>query len=150
MITAYLKCKTKGIKYTAGDLKSDDYVNKLIHQDEGFRELTNLRGSPPYFEKCKKDLFVMIRQLVNPTWFCSFSAAETRWSHLNLVPEPTCLLVRTKTRRMASRDVDTFHKCIQYALEKLGKSKSGFEGTEVSKFKSNRRVGSGNEIGHIF
>ena len=50
---------------------------------------------------------------------------------------------------MASRDkadVDAFHKCIQYALEKLGKSKSGFEGTVVSKFKSNRRVGSGNEV----
>ena len=30
------KCKTK---YTAGDLKLDDYVNKLIHQDEGFRVL---------------------------------------------------------------------------------------------------------------
>ena len=76
------KCKTKGTKFTAGDLKSDDYVNKLIHRDEGFRVLRNLRGSPPYFEKCKKDLFAMIRQLGNPTWFCSFSAAETRWSHL--------------------------------------------------------------------
>ena len=50
---------------------------------------------------------------------------------------------------MASRDkadVDTFHKCIQYALEKLGKLKSGFEGTVVSKFKSNRRKGFGNEL----
>ena len=49
---------------------------------------------------------------------------------------------------MASRDkvdVDTFHKGIQYALEKLGKSKFGFERTVVSKFKSKRRVGSGNE-----
>ena len=43
-------------------------------------------------------------------------------------------------------DVDTFHKCVQHALEKLGKSKSGFEGTVVSKFKSKRRVGSGNEL----
>ena len=25
------KCKTKGKKYTAGDLKSDDYVNKLFN-----------------------------------------------------------------------------------------------------------------------
>ena len=24
----------------------------------------------------------MIRQLGNPTWFCSFLAAETRWIHL--------------------------------------------------------------------
>ena len=50
---------------------------------------------------------------------------------------------------MASRDkadVDTFHKCIQYALEKLGKSNSGFERTVVPKFKSKRRVGSGNEL----
>ena len=76
------KCKTKGKRYTAGDLKSDDYINKLINLDEGFRVLRNLRGSAPYFEKCKKDLFAMIRQLGNPSWFCSFSAAETKWSHL--------------------------------------------------------------------
>ena len=50
---------------------------------------------------------------------------------------------------MASRDkvdVDTFHKGIQYALEKLGKSKFGFESTAVSNFKSKRHVGSGNEL----
>ena len=50
---------------------------------------------------------------------------------------------------MASRDkvdVDMFHKSIQYALEKLGKSKSGFETTVGSKFKRKRRVGSGNEL----
>ena len=76
------KCKTKGKKYTAGELKSEDSLNKLVHLDEGFRVLKNLRGSPPSFEKCKKDLFAMIRQLGNPTWFCSFSAAETKWSHL--------------------------------------------------------------------
>ena len=39
-----------------------------------------------------------------------------------------------------------FHNSIQYALEKLGKSKSGFERTVVSKFKRKRRVGSGNEL----
>ena len=39
-----------------------------------------------------------------------------------------------------------FHKSIQYALEKLGKSKSGFERTVVSKFKRKRRVGSGYEL----
>ena len=50
---------------------------------------------------------------------------------------------------MASRDkvdVDMFPKSIQYALEKLGKSKSGFKRTVVSKFKRKRRVGSGNEL----
>ena len=76
------KCKTKGKTLTAGDLKSEGSVNKLINLDEGFRVLRNLLGSPPSFERCKKDLFAMIRQLGNPTWFCSFSPAETRWAHL--------------------------------------------------------------------
>ena len=48
------KCKTKGMKCTAGDLKSDDYVNKLIHPDEGFRELRNIRGSPPTLKNARK------------------------------------------------------------------------------------------------
>ena len=43
-------------------------------------------------------------------------------------------------------DVDTFHKGIQYALEKLGKSKFGFERTALSNFKSKRHEGSGNEL----
>ena len=50
---------------------------------------------------------------------------------------------------MASRDkfdVDTFHKGIQYALEKLGKSKFDFERTAVLNFKSKRHEGSGNEV----
>ena len=76
------KCKGKGKKFTAGDLKSAVSLEKLIHLDEGFRVFRNLRASSPYFEKCKKDLFAMIRQLSKPTWFCSFSAAETKWTHL--------------------------------------------------------------------
>ena len=50
---------------------------------------------------------------------------------------------------MASRDkvdVDTFLKGIQYALEKLGKSKFGSERTAVSNFKSKGQEGSGNEL----
>ena len=50
---------------------------------------------------------------------------------------------------MASRDkvdLDTFHKGIQYAMEKLGKSKFGFETTTVSNFKSKRHEGAGNEL----
>ena len=50
---------------------------------------------------------------------------------------------------MAARDkvdVDTFYKGIQYALERLGKSKFGFESTTVSNFKSKRYEGSGNEL----
>ena len=50
---------------------------------------------------------------------------------------------------MASRDkvdVDRFHKGIQYALEKLGKSKFGLESAKVSNFKRESHEGSGNEL----
>ena len=55
-------------------------------------------------------------------------------------------LVYVASRDIDKVDVDTFHKGIQYALEKLGKSKFGFERTAVSNFKSKRHDGSGNEL----
>ena len=69
----------------------------------------------------------------------------------NQFPETKILGLPASRRRrgfvyMASRDMDTFHKNIQYALEKLGKSKIGFESTTVSNFKSKRHEGSGNEL----
>ena len=67
---------------TAGVLKTTEGLQSLINHDDGFRFLKTLRGSPPYFEKAKKDLFAMIRQLGPASLFCSFSSAETKWNHL--------------------------------------------------------------------
>lgn len=44
--------------------------------------MRTLRGSPPYREKAKTYIFAMINQVGLPTWFCSFSAAETKWAPL--------------------------------------------------------------------
>lgn len=44
--------------------------------------MQTLRGSPPYWEKAKKDIFAMINQLGLPKWFCSFSDAESKWAPL--------------------------------------------------------------------
>ena len=75
--------KTKGNQdLTARFLKSKTNVDQLCRHDEGFRIFKDLRGSPPYWEQSKKDIFAMIRKLGIPTWFASFSSAETRWSHL--------------------------------------------------------------------
>lgn len=41
-----------------------------------------LRGSHVYLENAKKDVLAIIRQLWVPTWFLSFSAAETKWNSL--------------------------------------------------------------------
>ena len=54
----------------------------MIRHDQGFKFLRALRGSPPYFEKAKRDIFAMIRQLGRASLFCSFLSAETQWIHL--------------------------------------------------------------------
>lgn len=72
----------QGKKITAGELLSENSINSIVKHDEGYKILRTLRGSPPYWEKAKKDIFTMIRQIGIPTWFCSFSAAETKWTAL--------------------------------------------------------------------
>ncbi len=79
---ALRKCHRNNRSIKAGQLKQQGAIEKLIHHDEGFKFLTALRGSPPYFQKAKKDLFAMIRQLGSASLFCSFSSAETQWIHL--------------------------------------------------------------------
>ena len=79
---ALRKCKGNSRNLNAGNLKQKGTLESLIHHDEGFKFLRALRGSPPYFEKAKKDLFAMIRQLGPASLFCSFSSAETQWIHL--------------------------------------------------------------------
>ena len=79
---ALRKCKGKNRCLTAGQLKQKGTLERLVHLDEGYKFLRALRGSPPYFEKAKKDIFAMIRQLGPATLFCSFSSAETQWIHL--------------------------------------------------------------------
>ena len=79
---ALRKCKGNKRALTAGQLKQQGTLERLVHLDEGYKFLRALRGSPPYFEKAKKDIFAMIRQLGPATLFCSFSSAETQWTHL--------------------------------------------------------------------
>ena len=79
---ALRKCKGNNRCLTAGQLKQKGTLERLVHLDEGYKFLRALRGSPPYFEKAKKDIFAMIRQLGPATLFCSFSSAETQWIHL--------------------------------------------------------------------
>ena len=79
---ALRKCKGNNRSIKVGELKQTGALEKLVRQDEGFKFLRALRGPPPYFEKAKKYIFAMIRQLGPASLFCSFSSAETQWTHL--------------------------------------------------------------------
>ena len=80
---------------------SPGFVDDVAIHDEGFRVLRKLRGSPPYWESVKKDVFAMIKQLGVPTWFCSFSAAETRW-----VPLLQCLSKLVKHKDLTEQEIN--------------------------------------------
>lgn len=76
------KCKLKGKKYSVAQILDSTIADSNVRLNEGYHVLRNLRGSSPYWEKARKDVFAMIRQLGIPTWFCSFSAADTKWTPL--------------------------------------------------------------------
>ena len=78
------RVKSKDKKYTAGELLDGNKLESMVQLDEGFYIFRTLRNSPPYLEKRKKDVFVMIRQLGIPTWFISLSSADSRWTDLFL------------------------------------------------------------------
>ena len=88
------KCKGNNRTLTAGQLKQQGTLERLVHLDEGYKFLRALRGSPPYFEKAKKDIFAMIRQLGPATLFCSFSSAETEWIHLLRILMASLLIIK--------------------------------------------------------
>ena len=71
-----------GREITASMLTDHDEMRKLIQRDQGYKFLKQVRGTPAFWEKSKKDLFAMIRQLGIPTFFVTFSAADRRWSEI--------------------------------------------------------------------
>ena len=60
----------------------DESRAQLVRLDEGYYIFCNLRNSPAYLEKRKKDAFAMIHQIGFPSLFISLSAAETKWPEL--------------------------------------------------------------------
>lgn len=70
---------------TEEEILNDTYVDKLIQHDEGYKILEKLPTSPSYWEKRGKELKSMIRQLGMPTFFITFSSAETKWGELLVI-----------------------------------------------------------------
>ncbi|XP_061190015.1 uncharacterized protein LOC133197842 [Saccostrea echinata] len=71
-----------GSRITTDMLKDPDTLRKLFKNDDALRFLQPIRGTPSFWQNVQKDLFAMLRQLGIPTWFCSFSSAEFRWSEI--------------------------------------------------------------------
>ena len=94
-----------GKKVTADTLTNRDSLKEILKSDEGYKFLTPIRGTPPYWQATQKDIFAMLRQLGIPTWFCSFSAADMRWKEV----VETILHEEGDTRQVD--DLDWSEKC---------------------------------------
>ncbi|XP_048834537.1 uncharacterized protein LOC125709770 [Brienomyrus brachyistius] len=67
---------------TSETLTDKDSLQRMFNFDEGYKFLRPIRGTPVFWQSVQKDLFAMVRQLGIPTWFCSFSSADLRWTEL--------------------------------------------------------------------
>ncbi|CAG2195130.1 unnamed protein product [Mytilus edulis] len=72
------KDKTGNI-ITARMLTDKNQLKRLLTTDQGYKFMTPIRGTPPYWQATLRDLMASIRQLGIPTWFATFSAADLRW-----------------------------------------------------------------------
>merc|ERR1712239_23799 len=74
---------------------------EMERSDLGFKAFKNVRGTTPYFEAKKKDLFAMIRQIGPPNIFFTKSVHET--SMLPLIKSLQEKDKKTKKRQKGKR-----------------------------------------------
>ncbi|GFR50622.1 hypothetical protein Agub_g12709, partial [Astrephomene gubernaculifera] len=76
------KAKLGGQSIKASQVANEEVLQDLIRTDAAYRDFKQLRESPDYWDKAKKDLFAMLRQLGQPTFFMTLSAADLQWPDL--------------------------------------------------------------------
>lgn len=82
--------KTVGGKMTASQALDQTFINEKVAKDNAFRILDNITGSPAYWEKQKKNVLAMVRQLGIFSLFITLSAAETHWKELHKILKKNC------------------------------------------------------------
>ncbi len=80
----YQICFLHKRKLLGRQLQARDGINKLnldviFKFDLGYMDLLRLHTSPSYLSQLRKYVFAMIRQLGPPTFFITFTSAESRW-----------------------------------------------------------------------
>ena len=63
----------------AGMLKNPGVVQDLIHNEQAYKFMKNVQGSPAYWQHQLYEVLAMIRSLDIPTWFLVLSAADMHW-----------------------------------------------------------------------
>lgn len=67
---------------TAGDARQEGFSDEVMLQKLGYRFMSQVRGSPAYWQRVMYDVLAMVRQLGKPTWFVTFSCADLYWHEI--------------------------------------------------------------------
>lgn len=81
-INIALKKVAQSSGITVAQAMDKSFMDDTISKDNAYRFLANITGSPAYWEKQKKNIFAMVRQLGIFTMFITLTAAETHWAEL--------------------------------------------------------------------
>ena len=71
-----------GQKITAGLLHNPKAVQQLVRNEQAYKFLRNVRGSPAYWQNELYDVLAMLSRLGIPTWFLTLSAADLHWPEI--------------------------------------------------------------------
>ena len=71
-----------GHKMTAGQLRNPAVVEQLVRNEQAYKFLKNVRGSPAYWQDQLYDVLAMLQMLGIPTWFLTLSAADLHWPEM--------------------------------------------------------------------
>lgn len=81
-INIALKKSAQSQGVTANQALDKSFIEATIGNDNAFRFLTNITGSPSYWQQQKKNVLAMVRQHGIFTFFVTLSAAESHWIEL--------------------------------------------------------------------
>jgi hypothetical protein len=74
---------------TAANVTNKDYVERSITNDNAYKFMASITGSPAYWEQQKKKVMAMVRQYGIFTVFITLTAAETHWRELLVILKRT-------------------------------------------------------------
>ena len=72
----------RGQSMNAGMLRNSAVIQDLIHHEQAYKFMKNIRGSPAYWQHQLFEVLAMIRSLGIPTWFLTLSAADLHWPQM--------------------------------------------------------------------
>ena len=72
----------RGESITAGLLCNPIALQQLVRNEQAYKFLKNVRGSPTYWQNKMYDVLAMLRSPSIPAWFLTLSAADLQWPEM--------------------------------------------------------------------